>query len=275
MAMRMSRNRRADDEKAQLLARPHDISANLGALQDEQTLAGRERTPPEGDQASSDNAHDLAGGGDPEAHARNRDVRQRITCHRQYTARARWEAGAARDRLADAGDHAALTRDRAAAARDLVIAKRDIADQHAAHAPSVSGAEIVMRAALAMAARDREAAAGDRELAAGERRHALADRDALEHHVAIIETDALTGARTRTAGLIDLDRPGSVASSDEDFRARSRTPALPPHQRRARARLRAHRYRLERQRRPRPERRRRAAQARRGEHSRSPALPMT
>ena len=57
----------------------------------------------------------------------------------------------------------------------------------------------------ALAARDRHAAAEDREQAARERRQALADREALARQVAIIETDALTGARPRAAGLTDLD----------------------------------------------------------------------
>jgi len=57
----------------------------------------------------------------------------------------------------------------------------------------------------ALAAQDRLAAAQDREQAAGERQQALADREALARQLAIIETDTLTGARPRAAGLSDLD----------------------------------------------------------------------
>jgi diguanylate cyclase (GGDEF)-like protein len=247
MAARASRNRRADDKKAQLVARPHGVPMNLVALEYEPTPADRQQTPTESDRASSDSDgrsaaseqlaadsdqaardsdqaasdRDLAGGGDFEAHAVSRDVRQRTARHRQHTARARLDTGAARDQVADARDQAALTRDRAAAARDLASAERDIADQQDAGARLVCGAEVVWRAATerrraakrraqsaeqrALAASDREAAADDREHAAGHRRYALADRDALAHHVAVIEVDALTGARTRQAGLIDLD----------------------------------------------------------------------
>ncbi|MDX6691036.1 MAG: hypothetical protein QOG15_2493 [Solirubrobacteraceae bacterium] len=54
-------------------------------------------------------------------------------------------------------------------------------------------------------ARDRQAAADDREQGSRDRRQALADREALARQIAISETDVLTGARTRLAGLADLD----------------------------------------------------------------------
>lgn len=56
-----------------------------------------------------------------------------------------------------------------------------------------------------MAARDREAAARDREQAALDRQQACADRETLAHELALAETDVLTGARTRAAGLADLE----------------------------------------------------------------------
>jgi GGDEF domain-containing protein len=236
MAAGASRNRRADDKKVRLVTRPHSVPG----LEDEQTPASRQQAPPVSDQAHSDGDrrsaasdrlaadgdqdagdHEPAGGGDPEAHAVSRDVRQRTARYRQHSARARLDGGAARDEVADVRDQVALTRDRAAAARDLASAQRDIADQRDAGARLVSGAEVVMRAASerrraatcrargaeqrALATGDREAAADDREHAAAQRRHALADRDALAHHLAIIEIDPLTGARTRAAGLVDLD----------------------------------------------------------------------
>ena len=57
----------------------------------------------------------------------------------------------------------------------------------------------------ALAAQDRQAAARDREQAANERMLALLDREALARQLAIAETDALTGARARAAGLTDLN----------------------------------------------------------------------
>ena len=57
----------------------------------------------------------------------------------------------------------------------------------------------------AQAAADREAAAVDREQGARDRLRALADREALARALAITETDPLTGARTRAAGLRDLE----------------------------------------------------------------------
>jgi diguanylate cyclase (GGDEF)-like protein len=103
------------------------------------------------------------------------------------TARARLEAAARCDVLALARDVAALQRDRAAEARHLMV-DRPVAEQHA------------------LDAEDRRAAASDREQAAVERERALADRKALARQVASAETDPLTGARTRAAGLSDLER---------------------------------------------------------------------
>ncbi|MGH2840822.1 MAG: GGDEF domain-containing protein [Solirubrobacteraceae bacterium] len=58
----------------------------------------------------------------------------------------------------------------------------------------------------ALAAQDRHDAAQDREAAAQERLRALVDREALAREVALAETDPLTGARSRAAGLTDLER---------------------------------------------------------------------
>jgi diguanylate cyclase (GGDEF)-like protein len=86
----------------------------------------------------------------------------------------------------------------------------------------VKGADVLLRAAgdrrraaadraaaaegRARAAADREQAARDREQAAADRELARADRAALLEQLVIAETDALTGARTRAAGLAGLDR---------------------------------------------------------------------
>jgi predicted signal transduction protein with EAL and GGDEF domain len=102
--------------------------------------------------------------------------------------------GADRDDLAFARDLAAFARDEAAERRDRATGPRDAIDRAAAAADR------------AAAAADRDAAARDREEAARERLAAENMCDALRRRVAIAETDQLTGARTRAAGLVDLDR---------------------------------------------------------------------
>jgi diguanylate cyclase (GGDEF)-like protein len=137
------------------------------------------------------------------------------------TAQARLHAADRRDAIADARDLAALARDQAAEARCRVIARRDSAYEQEDGARALNGAEIVIRAAgqrkraaerralaaeqRTLAAEDRRAAARDREEAARDRLRALVDREALARQLAIAETDPLTGARARAAGLTDLD----------------------------------------------------------------------
>ena len=217
MAKGTSRNRRADDNAAVRTAQRPNRVPRASAASD------RVQVPTD---------HDVERADDRDAYASIKGVRQRPARHRQHTAQARLDAAAARDAHALARDDAALARDRDAAARDQALAERDSAEQRESAARSISGAEIVMRAAaarrraarrrvqstehLALVACDRAAAARDREHAADHRRQARADLDALAHHVAIIETDALTGARTLAAGLIDLDheRDRCRATSD-------------------------------------------------------------
>ena len=110
---------------------------------------------------------------------------------RKLTAHARLEAAARRDEIAHARDLAAIARDEAGAARD-----RELEDSN----------DPQVLAYLAHAARDREAAVRDRAKAAQDRLHARADREALALALALSETDPLTRARTRAAGLADLDR---------------------------------------------------------------------
>jgi diguanylate cyclase (GGDEF)-like protein len=102
---------------------------------------------------------------------------------------ARHAAGAERDAFAAARDDAARGRDQAAERRDRRPAAVDAA----------------AAAARAHAAADRRSAAADREAAAQDRLAARAEREALMRRVVAAETDALTGARTRRAGLADLD----------------------------------------------------------------------
>jgi diguanylate cyclase (GGDEF)-like protein len=148
-------------------------------------------------------------------------IRRRTALQRGQTAVTRLASARERDETAHARDLAALARDRAAAARDLAMARRD-AEYEQDDARTATGTELIMRAARqrrrardyrvraaehrAQAARDREAAAIDREQGARDRLQALTDCEALARAPAITEMDALTGPRTRAAGLADLDR---------------------------------------------------------------------
>jgi diguanylate cyclase (GGDEF)-like protein len=139
--------------------------------------------------------------------------------HRQDAAGQLVRSAAARDEVAHARDVAAVARDQIATLQDRELTARDAerADAegspdgtHASHrAPEHRRRAARDRAAAAegraRAASDREHAARDREHAARDRLHAQADREALLRQLTIAETDALTGARTRAAGLGDLE----------------------------------------------------------------------
>ncbi len=185
----------------------------------DQTSADTDQVAADRDQAASD--RDLAAGVDPRDHQITRDIRQRTTLQRERSARARLDAAAERDEVAHTRDLAALARDHAANARDLAMAQADAASEPPGSRGDF-GVEILLRAAdqrkraaehrvlaaehRALAADDRRESARDREQAANERLRALADREILAAEIAMAETDELTGARTRAAGLIDLDR---------------------------------------------------------------------
>jgi diguanylate cyclase (GGDEF)-like protein len=169
---------------------------------DEQTLTENEQTSREGRE-------------------RNAVERKRTADRRELTAQARLDLASQRDAAADARDLTALARDRAAASRDLAMTQLDAASEEEAGLRAITGQEILLRAGeqrrsaaryrakaaehRALAAEDREVAARDREQAGRERLEALADREALARELAIAATDALTGARTRAAGLTELD----------------------------------------------------------------------
>jgi diguanylate cyclase (GGDEF)-like protein len=192
----------------------------------DQTSGERDQSSADSDQAASDrdqaaSDRDLAHGVDPREHEATREIRRRAALLRGQTAATRLESGRKRDATASARDLAALARDQAAAARDLAMARRDV-DHELDDARAVSAADVIMRVAeerrrardsrvqaaedRMQAARDREAAATDRERGARDRRQALAEREALARALALTEVDPLTGARTRAAGLADLDR---------------------------------------------------------------------
>ena len=204
------------------------VVVSPGALEDDQTLADADhQTAAESDQAAADSDQaaadsdqaasdrDLAGGGDAGEYELTRELRDRSAERRHEIAAERVDTAAARDAVARARDLAAAARDEAAALRDRELAEHDAVPGAAgaarllhraaekrrrAAADRVTAAEIRARAAA-----DREQAARDREQAAYDRAQAQADRDALLQALAIAETDQLTGARTRAAGLLDLD----------------------------------------------------------------------
>jgi diguanylate cyclase (GGDEF)-like protein len=200
--------------------------ADQSSADSDQTAADSDQVAADNDQEASD--RDLAGGGDPALHDRTRHLREHGSHQRREAAKARAEAAAARDAVAHARDLAASARDQAAALHDRELAVRDAAWAARGRADlQLRAAENRERAAAdraaaaegrARAAADREQARRDREQAARDRLEAQADREELLHQLAMTETDALTGARARSAGLEDLDR--------EIDRARRTTGAL-------------------------------------------------
>lgn len=192
----------------------------------DQTSAERDQSDADSDQVASDrdqaaSDRDLAHGVNSDEHDANREIRRRSTRQREQTATRRLDVGKERDATARARDRAASARDRAATARDLAMTQHD-ADFERHGAFALAGGKIVMRSAAqrkraseyrAQAAAyrrqavvDRAAAATDREQGARDRLQARADREALALALAMTDNDPLTGARTRAAGLADLDR---------------------------------------------------------------------
>jgi diguanylate cyclase (GGDEF)-like protein len=200
------------------------------ALSDrDQTLADADQTVADGEQVSAD--RDQAADDDDQANAdldqaaRDRgvvpdgesrkadDAYDRRTKLRLEKSQGRFQAAAARDEVARARDLAALARDRVAVLRDRQMTQHD-ADLSEAATAAV-GEDVIARRednrrraaeSRASAAESRAQAAMDRALAAEDRAEAQADRDELLEHLTISETDALTGARTRGAGLAELDQ---------------------------------------------------------------------
>lgn len=194
--------------------------ADQTAADADQTSAERDQFAADSDQAASD--HDLASCASRRAHEFSRDIRQRSARERDQTAARPLQVAERRDEVAHLRDLAAHARDQAADARDQAMAQFDAASAQRDGARALTGVELIARAAAqrrdaaqlrakaaehrALAAADREAAARDRELAARERQQALADHQALANELDRAAVDALTGARTRAAGLDELDR---------------------------------------------------------------------
>jgi len=225
----------SDEEQARAVVSPGALGNDHGLADAHQTAADGDQTAADSDQAAADSDQaaadsdqaaadsdqaasdrDLAGGGDPGEHELTRELRDSSAGRRQEIAAERVEIAAARDAVARARDLAAAARDEAAALRDRELTEHDGEGgsggkaarlvHRAAERRRTAAADRVMAAEIrARAAADREQAARDREQAARDREQAQADRDALLQALAIAETDQLTGARTRTAGLLDLD----------------------------------------------------------------------
>jgi diguanylate cyclase (GGDEF)-like protein len=193
--------------------------ADHSAAESDQTSSERDQVASDSDQAASD--HDLASGVNRAAYRFSRDIRQRSTAQREQTATERLRIAEQRDAVAHLRDLAALARDQAADARDVAMAQLDNIDDQHESTRALTGLELVARAAeqrkraaehraraaaqRVLAAEDRHTAARDREHAAREREQAWADRQALTIELARAAVDALTGARTRAAGLRELD----------------------------------------------------------------------
>jgi diguanylate cyclase (GGDEF)-like protein len=188
--------------------------SDQSAADSDQTAADSDQAAADSDQAAADSDQaaadlDLARGGDQVAHEATRDIRDRSTRQRGEAAEDRVAAAAARDAVARARDRAAAARDQAASVRDSELATEGLQEVGALPAPEQHHGDVADRVWAAefraRAAADREQAALDREQAARDRLAAETDREALLQRLATAETDELTGARTRSAGLADLE----------------------------------------------------------------------
>jgi diguanylate cyclase (GGDEF)-like protein len=194
------------------------------AYDSDQAAADSDQAASDSDQAASD--RDLASGGDSVVHDESRQVRDRGTVRREHASRERFSTAATRDESARERDLAAAARDEAATLRDRELETHDTGwsrglrelsparlllrgsrGRTRAAAQRQAAADHRARAATdrEQAAADRKQAAADREQAARDRERAAVDRDAMQHQIALAETDALTGSRTRGAGLRELD----------------------------------------------------------------------
>jgi diguanylate cyclase (GGDEF)-like protein len=136
------------------------------------------------------------------------------------TTEMRVAAAMRRNAKASGRDLLAWTRDEAAEKRDRIMVQREGLSS-AGLSPTSTDAEVLSEAAeqrrraaqdrvhavhyRVMATGDRVAAATDRTQGARDRVQAAADLDALTRQLALADTDQLTGARTRRAGLADLE----------------------------------------------------------------------
>ena len=223
------------DSERTLADREQTLADREQTLADtEQTLSDTDQTSSDSDQTSADtdqraadcdqeaSDRDLGAGVDRTTHDATRDIRRRSARAREHTADARLDAATARDATADGHDLTAAARDSAADARDRAMTQRDATYEQDLVDGGMDDVNLVIRAAgqrevaaqhradaaeqRVLAAKDRQGAEQDREQAGRERVQALTDREALTDQLALAATDPLTGARSRAAGLTELER---------------------------------------------------------------------
>jgi diguanylate cyclase (GGDEF)-like protein len=174
----------------------------------DQTVSDRDQQSSDQDQHASDD--DLAAGGDRAVHDKTAQARSATTRERQANTGLRDLVGAERLHTAAARDAAAELRDRDAEHRDSLSARLL---EH--QGSDTAGSELQLQAERdraraaadrAQAAADRSRAASEREQAATERAEALQLRAEAEAAVQQAATDQLTGARTRSFGLEEIER---------------------------------------------------------------------
>ena len=196
------------------------VDATDGVIDGQQDVAPASKAAGAGDQTPA-HVGDQAPAhvADADGHRLTRHVHERDAQHGRLSTERRLQAAAAREAAAHARDTAAIARDQSAELHDRERAARDAWSADGGRA--LTGADIVLRAAenrrraaadraaaaqiRARAAADRAAAASDRDQGARDRLQAQADREALLGQLELAETDALTGVRTRAAGLEDLE----------------------------------------------------------------------
>ncbi len=216
------RHRDADSPAVALAADQTLADCDQTVADADQTEADTDQTASDDDQAAANQdqaASDrfLLAGGDASAHDASRAARDSSAARRQQNAQERVDAASVRDATAAERDLAAAARDAAAATWDSEFSAREEpgsrADQtlkavllKAVESRRAAAADRATAAAgRARAAKDREQAARDRAQAAQDRAQAAQDRAELAHQLAIAETDELTGARARAAGLAELE----------------------------------------------------------------------
>jgi diguanylate cyclase (GGDEF)-like protein len=221
----------ASDEPGSVVASPLGFltsdqtfaDSDQTAADRDQTWSDSDQTAADDDQAASDDDQEAsdrlfrAAGGDPVVHDAARALRDGTAERRRLAARERLDVASARDVTAAARDAAAAERDKAAARWDRELALHEAIGTRSDPAikaillralesrRSAAADRAAAAAGRASAAADREQAARDRAQAASDRRQAAQDRAELAHQLAIAETDELTGARARAAGLAELE----------------------------------------------------------------------
>jgi diguanylate cyclase (GGDEF)-like protein len=142
----------------------------------------------------------------PQPHSRSSSSPAKAAVDAPTVAETAARAATDRDRAAYSRDVTASARDQAAAWRDHALEVRDSA--LVGGEVNMTDAEIRVRATEQRrgAAADRITASESRSRAAADRGRAATDREEAARARTLAATDALTGARTRAAGLDDLDR---------------------------------------------------------------------